>query len=211
MNFNVRTDLALENREIYQAAAKKEVEIPGIEANFDNSDYDIRVSTVKILSNEGSKALSKPIGEYVTIESEYMNDEVEKIDKKIIKKLSENIKKLINLEQISSVLVVGLGNSDVTPDALGPKTIEKLLITRHLIEYSPDLIDKNTRAISAIIPGVLGTTGIDTCEIIKGIVEKIHPDLVIVIDALASKEIKRVSKTIQISNAGIVPRFWSKK
>lgn len=211
MNFNVRTDLALENREIYQAAAKKEVEIPGIEANFDNSDYDIRVSTVKILSNEGSKALSKPIGEYVTIESEYMNDEVEKIDKKIIKRLSENIKKLINLEQISSVLVVGLGNSDVTPDALGPKTIEKLLITRHLIEYSPDLIDKNTRAISAIIPGVLGTTGIDTCEIIKGIVEKIHPDLVIVIDALASKEIKRVSKTIQISNAGIVPRFWSKK
>lgn len=211
MNFNVRTDLALENREIYQAAAKKEVEIPGIEANFDNSDYDIRVSTVKILSNEGSKALSKPIGEYVTIESEYMNDEVEKIDKKIIKRLSENIKKLINLEQINSVLVVGLGNSDVTPDALGPKTIEKLLITRHLIEYSPDLIDKNTRAISAIIPGVLGTTGIDTCEIIKGIVEKIHPDLVIVIDALASKEIKRVSKTIQISNAGIVPRFWSKK
>ncbi len=97
------------------------------------------------------------------------------------------------------------GNSDVTPDALGPKSIEKLTITRHLLEYSPDLVSKNTRAISAITPGVLGTTGIDTCTIIKGIVEKTHPNLVIVIDALASKEIKRVSKTIQISTAGIVP------
>ncbi len=103
------------------------------------------------------------------------------------------------------------GNSDVTPDALGPKSIEKLTITRHLIEYSPELVSETTRSISAIVPGVLGTTGIDTCEIIKGIVEKTKPNLVIVIDALASKEIKRVSKTIQISTAGIVPRLRCKK
>ena len=108
MNFNIRTDLALENREIYQAASKKEHEIPGIEAFFDDSDCDVHISTVKVLSKIGSEALSKPIGEYITIESPYMNDEVEKIDKKIIKTLAKNIKKLANLKETDSVLVVGL-------------------------------------------------------------------------------------------------------
>ncbi len=108
MNFNIRTDLALENREIYQTANKKESEIPGIEAFIDDSDCDVHITTVKILSEEGSNALSKPIGEYITIESPYLNDEVEKIDQKIIKKLGEIIKKLSNLKEKDSVLVVGL-------------------------------------------------------------------------------------------------------
>lgn len=108
MNFNIRTDLALENREIYQTANQKEHEIPGVEASFDDSDCDVHVTTVKILSESGSIALSKPIGEYITIESPYLNDEVEKIDQKIIKKLGKTIKDLTNLNKKDSVLVVGL-------------------------------------------------------------------------------------------------------
>ncbi len=108
MNFNIRTDLALENHEIYQTANKKRKEIPGIEAFFDDSDQDIHISTVKVLSDIGSKALSKPIGKYVTIESQYMNDEVERIDKKIVNILAQNILTLTNLNEKDSVLVVGL-------------------------------------------------------------------------------------------------------
>ncbi len=205
MNFSVRTDLALENREIYKEAAKNEDEIPGINATFDTSEEGISITRVSIFSEEGSNALGKPIGEYITIESPFMNDEVIEFDEKITKKVSEFIKELGHLTPKDGVLVVGLGNSDVTPDALGPKTIDNLTITRHLLEYSPDLLPGNSRPVSAIVPGVLGTTGIDTCDIIKGIVEKTTPNLVIVIDALAAKEASRVSKTIQLSNAGIVP------
>lgn len=205
MQYEIRTDLALENREIYRSAQKIEDEIPGIETEIDDSDSDILVTKVKILSDEGANALGKPIGNYITIESQMMNDEVENIDNKIIQKVSEIIKDISHLVKNDTVLVVGLGNGDVTPDALGPKVIENLQITRHLIEYAPEYVKEGTRAVSAIIPGVLGTTGIETSEIVKGIVDRINPNLVIVIDALASKNMDRISKTIQISDTGIIP------
>ena len=134
-----------------------------------------------------------------------MNSEVETIDNKIIQKVSEIIKDISHLVKKDTVLVVGLGNDDVTPDALGPRVIENLQITRHLIEYAPQYIKEGTRAVSAIIPGVLGTTGIETSEIVKGIVDRVNPNLVIVIDALASKNMDRISKTIQIADTGIIP------
>lgn len=205
MQYEIRTDLALENREIYRSAQKIEDEIPGIETEIDDNDSDILVTKVKILSDEGANALGKPIGNYITIESQMMNDEVENIDNKIIRKVSEIIKDISHLVKSDTVLVVGLGNGDVTPDALGPKVIENLQITRHLIEYAPEYVKEGTRAVSAIIPGVLGTTGIETSEIVKGIVDRINPNLVIVIDALASKNMDRISKTIQISDTGIIP------
>lgn len=205
MQYEIRTDLALENREIYRNAQKLENEIPGVETEIDDSDNDILITKVKILSDAGASALGKPIGNYITIESQMMNDEVESIDNKIIQKVSEIIKDISHLVKNDTVLVVGLGNSDVTPDALGPKVIENLQITRHLIEYAPEYIKEGTRAVSAIIPGVLGTTGIETSEIVKGIVDRINPNLVIVIDALASKNMDRISKTIQISDTGIIP------
>ncbi len=205
MQYEIRTDLALENREIYRSAQKIEDEIPGIETEIDDNDSDILVTKVKILSDEGANALGKPIGNYITIESQMMNDEVENIDNKIIQKVSEIIKDISHLVKSDTVLVVGLGNGDVTPDALGPKVIENLQITRHLIEYAPEYVKEGTRAVSAIIPGVLGTTGIETSEIVKGIVDRINPNLVIVIDALASKNMDRISKTIQISDTGIIP------
>lgn len=205
MQYEIRTDLALENREIYRLAQKIENEIPGIETEVDDSDSDMLVTKVKILTNEGAEALGKPIGNYITIESQMMNDEVESIDNKIIQKVADTIKDISHLVKKDTVLVVGLGNGDVTPDALGPKVVENLQITRHLIEYAPEYVKEGTRAVSAIIPGVLGTTGIETSEIIKGIVERVKPDLVIVIDALASKNMDRISKTIQIADTGIIP------
>lgn len=205
MQYEIRTDLALENREIYRNAQKIEDEIPGIETEIDDSDTDILITKVKILNNEGSNALGKPIGNYITVESKYMNDEVENIDNKIIEKVANQIKEVSHLVKNDTVLVVGLGNDNVTPDALGPKVIENLQITRHLIEYAPEYIKEGTRAISAIIPGVLGTTGIETSEIVKGIVNRVNPNLVIVVDALASKNMDRISKTIQIADTGIIP------
>lgn len=205
MQYEIRTDLALENREIYRKAQKMEDEIPGIETEIDDSDADILITKVKILTKEGSNALGKPIGDYITVESKYMNDEVENIDNKIIQKVAEQIKEISHLVKNDTVLVVGLGNDSVTPDALGPKVIENLQITRHLIEYAPEYIKEGTRAVSAIIPGVLGTTGIETSEIVKGIVNRVNPNLVIVVDALASKNMDRISKTIQIADTGIIP------
>ena len=155
MQYEIRTDLALENREIYRLAQKIDDEIPGIETEVDDTDKDILITKVKILSKEGSDALGKPIGNYITIESPLMNDEVESIDNKIIEKTSNVIKDVSHLVKNDTVLVVGLGNSDVTPDALGPKVIDNLQITRHLITYAPQYIKEGTRAVSAIIPGVL--------------------------------------------------------
>jgi spore protease len=205
MNFQIRTDLALETREIYQKAQNIENEVPGVETKIDDSDNDFLFTEVNILSDEGASLLNKPIGNYITIESKYMNDEVESIDKKIINKLASTIKDISHIVKKDSVLVVGLGNSDVTPDAIGPKVVDNLSITRHLIEYAPELVNENTRAVSAIVPGVLGTTGIETSDIVKGIVEKTKPDLVIVVDALAAKDMNRISRTIQVSNTGITP------
>ena len=204
----IRTDLALENREFLKNSMNLEDEIPGIKTFCENNDKDLKITTVKVLTAEASQKLGKPCGEYITIESEHMNDEVKNIDEKIINKLSFLIKELIDTKSKDnfSVLIVGLGNSDVTPDALGPKVVDNLFITRHLLKYRPDLLDNSQKiAVSAIIPGVLGTTGMDTCEIIKGIVEKTLPDAVVVIDALAAKEMHRISHTIQIANTGIIP------
>lgn len=204
----IRTDLALENREFYKNAMNLESEIPGIETICDNSDKDFNITTVKVLTEAASNILNKPIGDYITIESKYMNDEVLSIDKKIINNLSNLLKSLIDTTCKSnfSILIVGLGNSDVTPDALGPKVVDNLAINRHLFKYHPELLNHSVKvAISAIVPGVLGTTGIDTCEIIKGIVEKTSPDAVIVVDALAAKEMYRISHTIQVTNTGIIP------
>ncbi len=121
--------------------------------------------------------------------------------------LSEQLKELVDfhVDSAADILVVGLGNEYITPDSLGPKVIANIEITRHVIKYLPEYVEEGTRPISAISPGVLGTTGIETLEILEGIVSKIKPKLLIVIDALASRSIERISSTIQLSDTGIVP------
>ncbi|MBQ9280542.1 MAG: GPR endopeptidase [Clostridia bacterium] len=203
--YEIRTDLALETRELYKKATHIEDEVPGVQTIVDDSNPNFLITKVQILSEEGANLLGKPIGDYITIESPYMNDEVESIDNELITKIAETIKDVSHIIKKDSVLVVGLGNTDVTPDALGPKVINHLNITRHLAQYAPELLSENTREISAVIPGVLGTTGIETSDIIKGIINETAPDILIVIDALAAKDMNRISRTIQICNTGITP------
>ena len=204
--YNFRTDLASERREIYQKANKLE-QIDGIEANEDEINENIKVERVKITNENGEKAIGKPIGNYITIDIKKLKVAQEEEIQKSSEILSEELKKIIDLhvDKQGEILVVGLGNIYVTPDSLGPKVINEIDVTRHIIKYLPQYVEEGTRMVSAISPGVLGTTGIETAEILNGIVENIHPKLVIVIDALASRSIERISSTVQLSDTGIVP------
>lgn len=205
MTWKIRTDLAIENREIYQKAEELEDEIPGVKTEFENVAEDFQITKVEILSEEGEKALGKPIGKYYTLEADNLHLGMEEINQQVEEKVSSILKLLLNLKPEDKVLVVGLGNEDVTPDSLGPKVISKIDVTSHLIKYVPQYIKEGTRPVSAIIPGVLGTTGIETSDIIKAVTEKINPDKMIVIDALAARNMKRIKNTIQISDTGIIP------
>lgn len=205
--YNFRTDLADERRDLYKKANNVENEVEGIESQQEDVNEKIKITRVKITSEQGEQAIGKPKGEYITIDIKKINLLTEEELEDASKILAEELKRLIGekIEFKDDVLIVGLGNEEVTPDALGPNVIKNVEITRHIINYLPQYIDKNTRPVSAIAPGVLGTTGIETLEIIKGVVEHIKPKLLIVIDALASRSMERISSTIQISNTGIVP------
>lgn len=205
MSWNIRTDLAIENREVYRKAEKLENEIPGVETSVEQVSDDFKITEVKILSEEGAKALDKLVGSYYTLEADNLTLGIESLNEQVESKMMEILKKLMKLEVSDTVLIVGLGNEDVTPDSIGPKVVSKIDITSHLIKYVPEYIKEGTRAVSAIVPGVLGTTGIETSDIIKAIAEKIQPDKIIVIDALAARNIKRIKNTIQISDTGIAP------
>lgn len=199
---NFRTDLAIEAKEHYAKEHKNEIDGVIAEEQIIN---DSKVTKVRIESEEGAKKLGKPIGNYITIDiPEHTVYDGELMDD-LSKAVGISLKELVGLSEDKLVLVVGLGNRKVTPDALGPKVVDKIMITRHLKEVMPDTIDDSIRPVCAIAPGVLGITGIETGEVIKALVDKIKPDMVICIDALASRRIQRVNRTIQISDTGISP------
>ncbi|ADQ45795.1 spore protease [Caldicellulosiruptor kronotskyensis 2002] len=203
--FKIQTDLALETRELVQKGLGREIE--GVEVE-ERKEFDdkIKITKVKINSIKGEAILQKPMGNYITIEADGLRDEDFEVQEQVSKILANELESLINVSQKSTVLVVGLGNWNVTPDSLGPKVVSKVLITRHLFEFVPEKIkDRRIRSVCAISPGVLGITGIETSEIIGGIVQRIHPDLIIAIDALASRRLERISTAIQIADTGIVP------
>lgn len=191
-----RTDLALETRELLGT------NIPGIKHN-ERMEGNIKITNIEILNDSASQSLKKPKGKYVTIEFPTLTDNFQHSDKRI-EIVSKEIASLIPNKGL--VLVVGVGNTDITPDALGPKATSYILATRHIkgeLARSTGL-DK-LRPVSAIFPGVLGQTGIETSEFITSIVNKLKPSCVIIIDALASKQAKHLGCTIQISNTGITP------
>lgn len=194
-----RTDMADERVK----ECEKEGKIEGVSSENINVNDKIKVTKVRVLNEQGKEKIGKEVGTYITIEIK----EIEVINREELEKaskiLSGQIQELI--KPYKSILVVGLGNIDTTVDSIGPKVIKDLKITRHLKKYAPDLVDKNAKELSGIAPGVLGTTGIETQEILKGIVEKVNPDVIIAIDALISRDISRLFKTIQISNTGITP------
>ena len=204
--YNFRTDLALERREIFRKNNNLE-EIDGIEIENKEIDPNLKVTKVDITNQNGEQAIGKPIGTYITIDIQKLRLAEEAEIQNSAEILSEELKEIINkhIESKDDILVVGLGNIYVTPDSLGPKVINDIDVTRHIIKYLPQYIDENSRPVSAISPGVLGTTGIETLEILEGVVKEIKPKLLIVIDALASRSIERISSTIQLSDTGIVP------
>ena len=204
---NFRTDLADERQDIYKKINNIENDIPGVETEKEDISENIKLSRVKIINKQGEENLGKPIGTYTTIDVKKLkiaeDEDIQKASEVVTAELKKLIEKHIGKED--DILVVGLGNVYVTPDSLGPKVIKEVDITRHFLKYAPEYIDPNTRPVTAIAPGVLGTTGIETMEIVKGIVDNVKPKMIIVIDSLASKSIERISSTIQIADTGIVP------
>jgi len=205
MFHRIRTDLALEVRESFQ---DDDVEIRGVELK---EEYDkknnIRISILTIKDEKGARAMGKPIGTYITIEAPDISKEDEDYHRKVSDEIAKYLKKLAGDLKKEEILIVGLGNREVTPDALGPMVVDNLFITRHLIkEYGKEFKEKNNLGcISAISPGVMAQTGMETVEIIKGIVRETKPKLIIVIDALASRSVHRLNTTIQLTDTGINP------
>ena len=204
--YNFRTDLALERNEIYKNKNNIASNIDGVEVESESKE-NIEIYRVKIINENGSKALAKPMGNYITLDVKKIKLLDDEKIQEVAEVLSEELRSIIikHVKECDSILVVGLGNRYVTPDALGPKVIPEIEVTRHILEYMPSAMPKDTRPVSAISPGVLGITGIETMEILKGIVDNIKPKMLIVIDALASRSIERISSSIQIADTGIVP------
>jgi spore protease len=204
--YDIHTDLALEDKERFES---DHVEISGVVVEeAEDAKSNIRTTTVRILTENGAKSMRKPIGTYITMEMDSMVHADEEYRLIVSETLAKQMEELLPLyKEDYSALVVGLGNRNVTPDALGPHTIECLSVTRHIIkEYGKYAFGEEMRAmVSAIAPGVMAQTGMETYEIIKGIVDTISPDVVFVIDALAARNTKRLNRTIQISDAGIYP------
>lgn len=206
-SFSVRTDLAVEAREMARAGlglTKDTDEPDGVEVKT-QEEKDYNLTHVRIVSEEGSRLMGKPMGNYITIESEKLKENDVECHEKIIRLLAENIRSLTNLKEDDCILVAGLGNWNITPDALGPKVVSKILVTRHLQGTLPEEIEETVRSVAAVSPGVMGITGIETGEILKGIVDKMRPALLIAIDALAARRSNRINAAIQMADTGVAP------
>lgn len=204
--FQVRTDLALEARESI-GEAEGEIRGVSVEESYDEEN-EIRVTKVNIETKNGAKAMGKPVGVYVTLEAPGMVEPDEEYHQEISSALAGQLREIIpEADEEKSVLIVGLGNRDVTADALGPNVADNLFITRHVVkEYGKAAYNKSRmHMVSSIVPGVMAKTGMESAEIIKGVVEQTEPDVVIVVDALAARSTKRLNRTIQITNTGIHP------
>jgi spore protease len=211
--YSVRTDLAIEAREMVLAGQKDTVgqekdlsQIEGVIIKEKDVD-DIKISLVEI-TEQGAEQLGKKAGRYLTVEVQGIRQQNTEVQQKVEEIFSKEFAYFLEgtgIKKTDSCLVVGLGNWNVTPDALGPMVCENLLVTRHLFQLQPENVEEGYRAVSALSPGVMGLTGIETSDIILGVVEKTKPDFVIAIDALASRSIERVNSTIQISDTGIHP------
>ena len=208
--YNIRTDLALEEKERFES---DQVEVQGVvlEEEYDK-EREIRVTTVRIETENGAKTMGKPVGTYLTIEAPNLSSPDEGIHREVSEELAKYLTKVMGKiipesEHDKEVLVIGLGNRQATPDALGPYVADNLNVTRHIVkEYGKyAALEEMNCVVSAIVPGVMAQTGMETAEIIKGVVRETKPDLLIVIDALAARNSRRLNRTIQIADTGINP------
>lgn len=200
-----RTDLALEMRESFPEDDK---EIKGVILTKEQKkDKQMEITRVEIKDEKGAKAMGKPRGTYITIESLALKEKDETYKKPVIEEIKRYLEELSGGLKGKKTLVAGLGNREVTPDALGPYVVDNLFTTRHLIqEFGKEFQEKyEMEAVSAIAPGVMAQTGMESSEILKGIIEETKPDLIIIIDALAARSVNRLNTTIQLTDTGISP------
>lgn len=203
MNKNIRTDLALEAEEIWRESAGETTTLSGVIAR-DKKNKNFKVTTVKIIDGEGEAALGKPQGSYITIELDRLIRREENAFHDAVTVLADELSEMMQLKEDAKVLIAGLGNISITPDAVGPESIQCIMVTRHLKERVPEYFSA-FRDVTAIQTGVLGTTGMESADLIMALKDKINPDYVIAIDALASRKMERLCRTLQLADTGIIP------
>lgn len=199
MKFSPYTDLALEIAENI-CNSPDGIDVKKEECKLENT----YLTVVEITNAKGAEQMGRPIGTYITLESEFIKENDIEAHENLIEILSKKIKNLCP-KNLNTTLVIGLGNLHITPDSLGPKAIDKILVTRHIKDTVPDDINNSVASVAALAPGVMGMTGIETVEVVKGVTDRVKPDLVIAIDALAARKVSRVNSTIQLSNTGVAP------
>lgn len=201
-----RTDLAIENKEMYDSENKdKGIEISGVEVETEKFKGIVGVTRIKITDDHGSKVMQKPLGNYITLEVDGVVDGPEELKEVVAMAVSNELKKLIQFHSNLKVLIIGLGNDKVTPDSLGPYTVSKVKVTRHYFLMNEGDGDDEISCVSGFIPGVMGSTGMETADLIKSAAKIANPEVIIAIDSLAARNVNRISTTIQISDTGISP------
>lgn len=199
-----RTDLAMEAKELWQEQAGTVTALPGVEAR-DSLREGIPVNTVRVLDQRGESALGKPRGNYVTLTLEGLANREEGIFQRCVRVVADELSGLIqDLSPGALVLVAGLGNRSITPDAIGPKVHQHTLVTRHLVRQMPEHFG-SLRPVASLAAEVMGTTGVESGELVRAVCEKLNPACVVAVDALASRSLKRLCRTIQIADTGITP------
>ena len=198
-----RTDLAVEATQLWQEQAGETTQLRGVQAR-DSVREGYKVTTVRILDESGAQALGKPVGTYITVELDGLLRREEDAFPRAARALAAELRGLLDLKEGDAVLVAGLGNRAITPDGIGPKAADYTLVTRHLVEQVPEQFGA-FRPVSALAAGVLGTTGMESGELISAVVEKTRPACVLAVDALASRSLRRVGRTVQLSDTGSVP------
>lgn len=198
-----RTDLAVEAKQIWEESAQENTQLQGVEAH-ESTREGFGVTMVRILDSRGEQALGKPVGHYVTVDLTGLRQREEDAFGRAVRALAGELAQLLPLQEGDSALVVGLGNRAITPDAVGPKAADHTMVTRHLVEQVPQHFG-HFRPVSALAAGVLGTTGMESGELVAAVVGQLHPACVIAVDALASRSLSRVCRTVQIADTGIVP------
>lgn len=212
-SYPIRTDLALESQERLQ---KNQGMVKGVRVTEEPGENGVVISTVIIETENAAKAMGRPRGTYVTIEAPEMIEEDAGYHRNISLELAKILRQMLPLEHMEkdlqrglevSALIVGLGNREVTPDALGPRVVDNLFITRHIMnefgKYA--FADEDVSKVSGIVPGVMAQTGMECVEILRGVVKETRPDFVITVDALAARNVKRLGRTIQLTDTGITP------
>lgn len=198
MSVSIRTDLAMEARELYP-------ELEGVSEEKEERE-GISITRIAVSTEQAAQQLGKAQGKYITLDAPDLTVRPPELFRRVSEALAGELRSLMgDLPGDAPVLVVGLGNRAITPDSLGPRTAEHVYVTRHIKQHMPEAIPQGARSVSAISPGVLGVTGVETMEIVRGVVEKTQPALIIAIDSLSSRRTARISTTVQLTDGGISP------